>query len=157
VIETRTIADADIGALAALHGEAFPRGWTAAEIAALCARGAFGYVAADTAPVGFALAWAPGGEAEVLTLVTALARRRSGVGAGLMALILAHAERLGAPAVTLEVAEDNAAARALYARLGFLEVARRPRYYARAHGAADALVLRRGTVGLAPFAPPGAR
>ncbi|MDX2236668.1 MAG: GNAT family N-acetyltransferase [Hyphomonadaceae bacterium] len=149
--------DADVDAMAALHGEAFPRGWTAAEIAALRARGAFGYVAADAAPVGFALAWAPGGDAEVLTLVTAPARRRSGVGAGLMALILAHAARLGAPAVTLEVAADNAAARALYARLGFLEVARRPRYYARAHGAADALVLRRGTADLAPVGPPGVR
>ena len=45
----------------------------------------------------------------------------------------------------LEVAEDNRAARALYAAAGFASVGRRPAYYARP-GAADAvaaLILRR--------------
>jgi ribosomal-protein-alanine N-acetyltransferase len=41
----------------------------------------------------------------------------------------------------LEVAEANAAARALYAAAGFAEVGRRRRYYA---DGGDALVLRRG-------------
>jgi ribosomal-protein-alanine N-acetyltransferase len=39
----------------------------------------------------------------------------------------------------LEVSANNEAARALYARAGFVEVGRRPRYYA---SGADALVLR---------------
>jgi ribosomal-protein-alanine N-acetyltransferase len=44
----------------------------------------------------------------------------------------------------LEVAEDNAPARALYAQAGFEEVGRRKGYYARPQSAAvDALVLRR--------------
>jgi ribosomal protein S18 acetylase RimI-like enzyme len=53
-------------------------------------------------------------------------------------------EEAGATEVFLEVSVDNAAARALYAGLGFREVGLRPDYYEEAVGAArDALVLRR--------------
>ena len=48
----------------------------------------------------------------------------------------------GAVRVFLEVADDNAAARALYARAGFVEAGRRPGYYAGADGERrDALLL----------------
>jgi len=61
-------------------------------------------------------------------------------GAGALAAALAE----GAGAVFLEVAEDNPAARRLYAGLGFEEVGRRRGYYPRAGTrAVDALVLRR--------------
>ena len=46
----------------------------------------------------------------------------------------------GASEAFLEVAEDNRAARALYARGGWAPVGRRPGYY----GGGDALILRRG-------------
>jgi ribosomal-protein-alanine N-acetyltransferase len=52
---------------------------------------------------------------------------------------MAEAVRRGAVEIFLEVAEPNAAARALYACAGAREVGRRPRYYA---DGADALVLR---------------
>lgn len=49
---------------------------------------------------------------------------------------------MGATRLFLEVAEDNAAARALYDRLGFEPAGRRPRYYSRPNGpAVDALLL----------------
>ncbi len=48
----------------------------------------------------------------------------------------------GAQTLWLEVAEDNAAARALYAAAGFEEAGRRRRYYPRANGPVDALTLR---------------
>jgi ribosomal protein S18 acetylase RimI-like enzyme len=41
----------------------------------------------------------------------------------------------------LEVAEDNAAARALYAKLGFTQAGRRAGYYVTTGGAKDAIVL----------------
>jgi [ribosomal protein S18]-alanine N-acetyltransferase len=68
------------------------------------------------------------------------AARRRGLGALLMAGALAQAVAGGAAAMLLEVAADNDAARALYARLGFEEVGRRRRYYADGR---DALVLKR--------------
>ncbi|HEY1152975.1 MAG TPA: ribosomal-protein-alanine N-acetyltransferase RimI, partial [Pseudolabrys sp.] len=57
-----------------------------------------------------------------------------------------HLRRLagiGVTAVFLEVSENNAAARRLYARAGFREVGRRPNYYRDADGTTHALVLRR--------------
>ena len=55
---------------------------------------------------------------------------------------LIRASRRGeARKVFLEVAEDNAAARALYAKLGFQEIGRRRAYYKRPGGAVDALTL----------------
>jgi ribosomal-protein-alanine N-acetyltransferase len=64
------------------------------------------------------------------------------VGADLLAQGLVLAVAGGAERMFLEVAEDNAAARALYARAGFAEAGRRRGYYARPDGpAADALVL----------------
>jgi ribosomal-protein-alanine N-acetyltransferase len=49
----------------------------------------------------------------------------------------------GAEEMILEVAATNAAARALYAGLGYLPAGRRPRYYTRpAAPPVDALVLR---------------
>ena len=47
----------------------------------------------------------------------------------------------GAQSLWLEVAQDNAAALALYAAVGFEVIGRRPAYYRRAKGAVDALTL----------------
>jgi ribosomal-protein-alanine N-acetyltransferase len=56
----------------------------------------------------------------------------------------ARAAAVGAASLFLEVAEDNAAGRALYDGLGFASVGRRPAYYARPGGpAVAALVLGR--------------
>jgi ribosomal-protein-alanine N-acetyltransferase len=43
--------------------------------------------------------------------------------------VLREARKNGALAILLEVRESNAAARALYAKVGFREEGRRPRYY----------------------------
>ena len=51
------------------------------------------------------------------------------------------AVRLGVQMVCLEVAAANTAARQLYERSGFCEIARRPRYYGPRKDA-DALILR---------------
>jgi ribosomal-protein-alanine N-acetyltransferase len=55
---------------------------------------------------------------------------------------VAGAAAQGATRLFLEVADDNAAALALYARAGFSEAGRRPGYYARPDGGRqDALIL----------------
>jgi ribosomal-protein-alanine N-acetyltransferase len=57
--------------------------------------------------------------------------------------VLARAAALGASRVLLEVAVDNAAARALYARRNFAIIGRRPGYYRRPpRPPVDALILR---------------
>lgn len=136
--------------LARVHGEAFFEPWDAAAIAsALDQPGAFAWVAQrdDGEPLGFVLVRAAlfadgGGEAEVLTIATRPQARRRGVARALMEAVLGKLRALGAGRLFLEVADDNAPARALYESLGFQEVGRRPAYYARATGApADAIVM----------------
>lgn len=131
-------------AAAALHAAAYGdagRPWTAAEFAALLARpGAVLLLEGDALLLGAAA----GGEAELLTLAVRPAARRRGLARRLLVAFEARAAALGAEAAFLEVAEDNAPARALYAAAGWREVGRRRDYYRRTDGnVADALVLRR--------------
>ena len=129
--------------LAAIHAEAFAgphdAPWSEAAFADLLdQRGVFALDSVD----GFILMRAVADEAEILTLAVRPAARRTGEGARLVRLGLEGAVELGATRVFLEVAEDNAAARALYAKAGFVEAGRRPAYYAGADGGRrDALLL----------------
>ncbi|WP_333591780.1 GNAT family N-acetyltransferase [Brevundimonas sp.] len=125
--------------LADLHAAAFAAPWTAGTFAELLVQpGVF----AETADDGFILIRVVADEAEILTLAVRPEARRRGLGARLAAAAAARAAALGAERLFLEVAQDNAAARGLYARSGFVEVGRRRGYYARPGATAvDALTL----------------
>jgi len=79
-------------------------------------------------PVG-AIRFDRDGREAVVSVVVAPAARGRGLARRLVAVAEAQARRLGSDAVALEVRADNRAARALYARLGYVEVARLPEYY----------------------------
>ena len=130
---------ADPHALAAIHAEAFDAPWDAAALESLIDRpGAVLEAETD----GFVLVQVAGDEAEVLTLAVRPAARQRGLARALTVRAAGQAAALGARRLFLEVAEDNAAARALYDALGFRPVGRRPRYYARPDGTrVDALLL----------------
>ena len=137
-------------ALAVLHAEAFDTPWSAETLAALLAQPG---VLLEAAPDGFVLVQVAADEAEILTLAVRPAARRKGVATALVETAARRAEAAGAGRLFLEVAEDNLAARALYARLRFEPVGRRPRYYARPQGpAVDALLLARNLAGPLPTA-----
>ncbi|WP_313577184.1 GNAT family N-acetyltransferase, partial [Brevundimonas sp.] len=77
-----------------------------------------------------------------LTLAVRPTARRAGLGVRLVEAAVVRAAALGAERMFLEVAESNAAARALYARSGFVEMGRRRGYYSHADGRReDALTL----------------
>lgn len=76
--------------------------------------------------------------AELQRLAVPEAARRHGVGTALLARVREEAGAAGADRLLLEVREDNAAARGFYARHGFDEIARRPRYY---RDGTDAVIL----------------
>ena len=61
----------------------------------------------------------------------------------LLLFALAELAGEGVEEISLEVAVDNAPARALYERLDFREVGRRPGYYSQDRELVDALVMRR--------------
>jgi ribosomal-protein-alanine N-acetyltransferase len=129
--------------LADLHAGAFDKPWSATEIARLLQNSAvFALIARDAKPCGFAMGWAAAGDAELLTAAVVPEARRRGVGAALVSAACAAALVRGAASMHLEVARTNAAARALYAKLGFEEAGHRRGYYAGENGPVDAVVMR---------------
>ena len=143
--EVVPIGPADAPWLAALHAMAFPgEPWSADAFAALLGQPGVGGAAARAAgePLGLILWRQAVDEAEILTVGVHPDGRRRGLGGALVDRALA----ILAPDVRslfLEVAADNAAARALYEAKGFRPVGRRRGYYRRPDGAIDAIVLRR--------------
>ena len=133
------VMDTAAGRLAMLHAEAFDAPWDAAAFETLL--GQAGVHMAEAAG-GFILVRTVADEAEILTLAVRPADRRRGIATDLVARGASVAAMQGATRLFLEVAEDNAAARGLYERAGFVEAGCRPRYYARADGSrTDALIL----------------
>ena len=128
--------------LAGLHESAFSpaigAAWDAPAFAALLRQDS---VRAFGTAAGFILLQSVAEEAEILTLAVHPKARRSGLA---RALIEQAQDTLSVARVFLEVAEDNAPARALYAACGFIETGRRSAYYKRPDGSRDdALLLQR--------------
>ncbi|MFK7870503.1 MAG: GNAT family N-acetyltransferase [Roseobacter sp.] len=124
---------------AAVHASAFApqRGWTETEIATLLDHPTVKLFSKDGA---FALVRTVADEAELLTIAVPPAQQGKGTGQALMRVWM---QEVAAATAFLEVAADNRAAHALYLRLGFCEIARRPAYYSRADAqAVDALIMR---------------
>lgn len=120
-------------ALARLHRAAFTaqRPWSEAEFRDLLSSPHVFLVSTDHA---FALGRVIAGEAELLTLATDPAHQGRGQGRAALELYHEEARRRGADCAFLEVAEDNAAAIALYLKTGYVRSATRPGYYHRPDG-----------------------
>jgi ribosomal-protein-alanine N-acetyltransferase len=143
IVKAVTAAD-DLSGPASLHAACFERAWTEEALCDLLkAPGTLAFAASD----GFVITRVAEDEAEILTIAVAPDARRKGVGSALLCEAARHAGELGARTMFLEVSEFNAAAMALYARLGFREVGRRRSYYGPSE---DALVLR-GDLPLMPL------
>ena len=144
-LERATPAHAEL--LAAIHLAAFPPSeqWNANVMGLqLGLLGGFGLFHPDG---GMVLARVTADEAEILTVAVMPAARRGGLGAALMRAAMAECRARGADKMFLEVAETNAPARALYARLGFARVGTRRNYYP---GGGHAFVLESSLTGLDP-------
>lgn len=127
-------------AMAATHARAFAghgRAWSAAEFRALLQDT---HVIRTGDARAFILGRVVTDEAEILTLATDPAHRRCGLARACLRGFEAQAAARGAASAFLEVAADNAPARALYAAAQYAEVGRRKGYYG---AGVDALVLSR--------------
>lgn len=89
---------------------------------------------------GYVLMRTVGEVSDLQRIGVAPTRQRAGLAAALLAVASAGVREEGAERILLEVAEDNVAARAFYAREGFVEIDRRAKYY---RHEVDALVLQR--------------
>ena len=142
------LAVADLNAVTRIHAASFDDAWSTPMLRRILSMpGAGGIVARDGAGeevVGFALSRVAGGECEILSLAVDPSCRRRGIGRTLLLAAMEWAAVVHATAVFLEVAEDNAAARALYAAHGFTAIGRRPDYYKMKDGSlAPAITMRR--------------
>ena len=91
--------------------------------------------------LGYFILLLAAGEGHLLNLSVAAARQRSGHGSELLKQAMRLARSRGAQHIFLEVRPSNLAAKALYERFGFREVAVRAGYYPAHAGREDALVL----------------
>jgi [ribosomal protein S18]-alanine N-acetyltransferase len=142
----RPLSDSDIEAVAALERAAHVAPWTEGNFRdALAAGYAMQVGVADGAIVAYGVLLFAPGEAQLLNLTVAPEVRRLGIGRALLGRFLADAGARGAEQCFLEVRVSNIPAIALYAREGFVPVARRIGYYPSAGAAPreDALVMRR--------------
>ena len=135
----------DIAPVLLLEAELYPDDpWTASgfwsELAGVPATRY--YVVATDGPdvVGYAGLLAIQHEADVQTVAVRRDRQGSGLGAALVADLLAEADRRACTQVLLEVRADNEPALRLYAGFGFESIAVRRDYYG---PGTDARVLRR--------------
>jgi ribosomal-protein-alanine N-acetyltransferase len=78
---------------------------------------------------GYAGMWVVIDEAHVTNIAVHQDYRGRSLGKALMLQLMQRAIVLGVQRMTLEVRPSNASARALYARLGFIEYGRRKNYY----------------------------
>jgi [ribosomal protein S18]-alanine N-acetyltransferase len=142
--QVRPALPGECAELAALHGRAFEKGWSAKELAAFLADASCGCLAAETAGTltGLVIVRAAADEAEILTLAIDAPGRRQGTGRRLMEAAHGWAAARGAVTLFLEVGEHNVPARALYHNLGYVAVGHRRDYYVSNFGYTEnALVL----------------
>lgn len=142
----RSARPTDCDALHALVLESAPIGaqaWSLDGVAsALEARGARVLLAetGSNPPAGFVVARRIGDGLEIDLVGVRAAARRRGVARSLLEALIEAEVAKGLSEARLELAATNAAARALYAGLGFMVVGTRTRYYP---DGADALLLSR--------------
>ena len=94
----------------------------------------------DGEVVGHAVTSNAGDIAELQRIAVSEPHRRRGIGARLLAGVVDGARQTLAESLLLEVREDNRGALAFYASQGFVEIDRRPRYFA---DGTTAVVMRR--------------
>lgn len=127
--------------LADIHEQCFdqgPRPWTAKEMAEFL-RDPTVFLA--ELPDAFAMLRVAGGEAELLTIAVLPASRRQGKARQLLDACLAEASERSVSRILLEVADDNAAAQALYEAAGFTSAGYRKDYYRSGGRRSSAIVL----------------
>ena len=79
--------------------------------------------------VGMLVLWLLTDEAHIATIAVHPEFRRQGIGRALLTHALLAAAEQGARTAVLEVRASNLIAQEMYRKFGFLETARRPRYY----------------------------
>ena len=115
------------------------RAWSEAEFSAMLSASNALSVTCDA---GFAVGQVIWDEAELFLIITKPEHRKQGVGRRILATFEQQAFQNAVRRIILEVADTNAAARALYTVNGYQQIAVRKNYYTFPNGShADAIVM----------------
>ena len=139
----RTMESKDVQAIAELEKVCFSDPWSENSIASeLNSRLSYWLVAeVGGNVVGYIGSQSVLDAADMMNLAVAPEFRRQGIGESLVNALVAYLQQKGIIALLLEVRASNDPAIALYERLGFEQVGRRPNYYH--HPKEDALIMRK--------------
>ena len=139
----RAMGEADLDAVCAIEQRIYPFPWT---------RGNFGdsllagydctVLECAGSIVGYAILSVAAGESHLLNLSIDAPWQRRGLGRALLLHQIDFSRAHGATMLLLEVRLSNAAGRALYASVGFEQIAVRRDYYPAHEAREDALLLR---------------
>lgn len=124
-------APSDLDSIMAIEQASFPTPWSRAVMASELSHPGGCYLVArlDDHLVGYGGVSCFAGEAHIMNVAVVPERRQCGIGEALMLELLRRSLEFDAESAYLEYRPSNAAAAALYRKLGFRRVGRRPNYY----------------------------
>lgn len=127
----RNMTEADLERVETIERVSFTAPWSRRSFENLLKRDdtSLWAAVASGAVVGYAIVWYVAAEAELGNLAVAPEWRQRGLGARLLEFAIERARERRVERMYLEVRVSNAAARALYEKHGFSQVAVRRRYY----------------------------
>ncbi|MDL2295343.1 ribosomal protein S18-alanine N-acetyltransferase [Lachnospiraceae bacterium OttesenSCG-928-E19] len=115
-----------INQIADLHKLCFPnKPWTTDDFADLKKSGCE-IIASEN---GFIVWRVVTDEAEIITIGVHPEQRGNGIAIAMLTIAENEIKKSGANRIFLEVAEDNASARGLYEKYGYIQIGKRPKYY----------------------------
>lgn len=138
------LSEADLEEILAIERSAYPKPWSERmfrqefQNAVGIQRG----WRLDGKLVGYVFAWVLFDDLHVNNVAVSPDVQRGGIGVALMEAVFEEAREQGARRVSLEVRPSNVAAKALYRKLGFRQIADRKGYYE--DTGEDAIILARG-------------
>ena len=139
----RPMTPGDLDAVVAIETCAYGHPWSRGNFSDSLAARYLAEVLVDDAGemLGYFIAMTGVDELHLLNITVAPRWQRQGHGQALMAALRQHALQLGMATLWLEVRQSNQRARALYRRLGYVEVGQRRGYYPAAVNREDAVVM----------------
>lgn len=138
----RRMTARDLDAVTAIERAIYPYPWTRGNFSDSLDAGYHCWIVeCSGAVVGYSVVMIAAGEAHLLNLSVAAGWQRRGLGTELLRFIIKLARDYAAGKIYLEVRPSNTAARALYGRAGFAEIAVRRGYYPAGAGREDAVVM----------------
>lgn len=143
MIEIVLMQPAHVPQVAALECQCFSHPWSEKSISGELDNPLSLWVVAirDGVVLGYVGSQSVLGEADMMNLAVLPEYRRAGIGQRLVDALIEHLRKQDVHSLTLEVRASNGPAIALYQKLGFVQVGRRPNYYAAPRE--DALILRK--------------